>query len=130
LNCVKHGNGPSTTSRGGPATPLIVPGGESQSSGLAVGKSASALVGSRSSVPAISVRCAVKLPPNSVGNRWSASTYCCAWIQDGTFIAQSSTLAELGLWSYPAGGKAMNILGPFKDGSVSIYGITVSLRPK
>jgi hypothetical protein len=64
---------------------------------------------------------------NDYSGKWP---YVQTWIQDGTFIAQSSTLAELGLWSYPAGGKAMNILGPFKDGSVSIYGITVSLAPK
>jgi hypothetical protein len=56
--------------------------------------------------------------------------YLQTWIQDSTFIAQSSTLAELGLWSYPAGGKAMNILGPFENGAVSIYGITVSLAQR
>ncbi|HLY00997.1 MAG TPA: hypothetical protein VKR56_00720 [Candidatus Cybelea sp.] len=55
--------------------------------------------------------------------------YIQAWIQDGTFIAQSSTLAEIGLWSYPAGGKAVSILGPFEDGTVSVYGITISLAP-
>jgi hypothetical protein len=64
---------------------------------------------------------------NDYSGKWP---YVQTWIQDGTFIAQSSTLAELGLWSYPAGGKAMNVLGPFKDGSVSIFGMTVSLAPK
>jgi hypothetical protein len=63
---------------------------------------------------------------NDYSGEWP---YVQTWIQDGTFIAQSSTLAELGLWSYPAGGKARSILGPFGSGSISIYGITVSVAP-
>ena len=36
---------------------------------------------------------------------------------------------ELGLWRYPAGGKASKILLPFKSGFVNIYGVTVSVAP-
>ncbi|HEY2476267.1 MAG TPA: hypothetical protein VGI19_15880 [Candidatus Cybelea sp.] len=59
--------------------------------------------------------------------RWP---YIQTWLQDGTFIAQSSSLADVGLWRYPAGGKAAGILGPFRSGNTNIYGVTVSLPPE
>jgi hypothetical protein len=50
-------------------------------------------------------------------------------LQGGTFIAQSSSLAQLGLWHYPAGGNAKRVTAPFKSGNVNIYGVTVSVAP-
>lgn len=55
--------------------------------------------------------------------------YIQTWLQGSTFIAQSSSLAELGLWRYPEGGKAQKVLGPFGSGNASVYGVTVSLAP-
>ena len=55
--------------------------------------------------------------------------YIQTWLQGASFIAQSSSLAELGLWRYPKGGNVNKVIGPFKSGSVNIYGVTVSLAP-
>ena len=63
---------------------------------------------------------------NTYSGRW---LYVQTWLQRGTFIAQRTTLAALGLWRYPAGGKASKILLPFKSGFVNIYGVTVSVAP-
>jgi hypothetical protein len=67
-------------------------------------------------------------------NGWQANylghwPYVQTWLQSGRFIAQSSGLAELGLWRYPAGGNAGRVLGPFESGTVNIYGITISVAP-
>jgi hypothetical protein len=64
---------------------------------------------------------------NSYSGHWP---YVQTWLQGTSFIAQSSSLAELGLWRYPKGGKAAKTIGPFKSGSVNIYGVTVSVAPK
>jgi hypothetical protein len=64
---------------------------------------------------------------NGYSGRWP---YTQTWLHGGTFIAQSSSQAELGLWPYPAGGNARKTLGPFKGGDVSIYGITISVAPR
>jgi hypothetical protein len=63
---------------------------------------------------------------NNYSGHWP---YVQTWLQGHAFIAQSSSLAVLGLWRYPAGGKALKTLGPFKSGNVSIYGVAVSLPP-
>lgn len=47
-------------------------------------------------------------------------------LANGTFIAQSSAVAELGQWRYPGGGHARRTLGPFETGNVNIYGVTLS----
>jgi len=63
---------------------------------------------------------------NNYSGHWP---YVQTFLQHGKFIAQASNLAELGLWRYPAGGKASKILLPFKSGFVNIYGVTVSVAP-
>ncbi|HZY96805.1 MAG TPA: hypothetical protein VFE35_06860 [Candidatus Cybelea sp.] len=63
---------------------------------------------------------------NDYSGHWP---YIQTWLQGSSFIAQSSTLAELGLWRYPQGGKASKVIGPFKSGTVNIHGVTVSLAP-
>jgi hypothetical protein len=64
---------------------------------------------------------------NNYSGHWP---YVQTWVQGASFIAQSSTQAELGLWSYPKGGNANKVIGPFRNGSVNIYGVTVSLAQK
>lgn len=64
---------------------------------------------------------------NDYSGHWP---YVQTWLQGATFIAQSSSLAQLGLWRYPAGGNARKTLAPFKSGNVSIYGVTVSAVPR
>lgn len=59
--------------------------------------------------------------------RWP---YVQTWLQGKSFIAQSTDLAELGLWSYPLGGNTRKVIGPFKSGTATIYGVTVSVAPK
>jgi DNA-binding beta-propeller fold protein YncE len=56
--------------------------------------------------------------------------YVQTWIQGNTFIAQSSALAKVGLWSYPQGGRPSKITGPFRSGTVNIYGVTVSIAAR
>jgi hypothetical protein len=63
---------------------------------------------------------------SAYNGRWP---YTQTWLQGGSFIAQSSNLAELGLWRYPKGGNANKVIGPFKSGDVNIYGVTISLAP-
>jgi len=63
---------------------------------------------------------------NSYSGHWP---YIQTWLQSGTFIAQSSSLAQLGLWHYPRGGSARRVLSPFNYGTVNIYGVTVSIAP-
>jgi hypothetical protein len=63
---------------------------------------------------------------NSYSGHWP---YIQTWLQQGSFIAQSSNLAEIGLWRYPNGGNARKVIGPFKSGSANVYGVTVSLAP-
>ncbi|HEY6327498.1 MAG TPA: hypothetical protein VIW73_13420 [Candidatus Cybelea sp.] len=63
---------------------------------------------------------------NHYSRRWP---YIQTWLQGGTFIAQSSSLAMVGLWRYPGGGHARKMLRPFKSGNVNIYGVTVSVAP-
>jgi hypothetical protein len=60
---------------------------------------------------------------NSYSGHWP---YIQTWLAKGTFIAQSSDLAELGLWRYPGGGRSDGTLGPFLTGNVDIYGVTLS----
>jgi hypothetical protein len=48
------------------------------------------------------------------------------WLDNGIFIAQYGSGAELGLWHYPKGGAATKILGPFITGNVNIYGVVLS----
>ncbi len=60
---------------------------------------------------------------NSYSGHWP---YIQTWLANGTFIAQSSALAELGLWSYPRGGHSDGTLGPFVSGNVNLYGVTLS----
>jgi hypothetical protein len=50
-------------------------------------------------------------------------------LQDGTFVAQSSGAATLGVWRYPAGGRAEGTLGPFAGGNVNVYGVALSVAP-
>jgi hypothetical protein len=64
---------------------------------------------------------------NNYSGHWP---YVQTWLQGAEFIAQSSSLAKLGVWLYPKGGNANEVIGPFKSGSVSIYGVTVSLARK
>jgi hypothetical protein len=61
---------------------------------------------------------------NPYSGQWP---YVQTWLQGGRFIAQASTLAEIGSWRYPAGGNPKNVSGAFKSGTVDIYGIAVSL---
>jgi hypothetical protein len=61
---------------------------------------------------------------NSCSGHWP---YIQTWLDSGTFIGQSSDLAALGLWDYPAGGNARKALGLFKSGNADIYGVTVSV---
>lgn len=63
---------------------------------------------------------------NSDSGHWP---YIQTWLKGSSFIAQSSSLAELGLWRYPQGGNANRVIGPFKNGDVNIYGVTVSVAP-
>ena len=60
---------------------------------------------------------------NSYSGHWP---YIQTLVSNGTFIAQSSALAELGMWRYPAGGHSNGTLGPFESGDVNIYGVTLS----
>ena len=80
---------------------------------MSVGKSSFRVVGTTQ----------VKGSYNHYSGHWP---YIQTWLDDGTFIAQSSGLAELGLWRYPHGGDAGTTIGPFKTGDVSIYGVAVS----
>ena len=52
------------------------------------------------------------------------------WLNDGTFIAQWGSGAELGVWHYPKGGAATKVLGPFLTGNVNIYGVVISRAPR
>ena len=63
---------------------------------------------------------------NDYSGHWP---YVQTWLQRTSFIAQSSSLAELGVWRYPKGGHANKVIGPFENGTVNIYGVTVSLAP-
>lgn len=60
---------------------------------------------------------------NSYSGHWP---YVQTLLQDGTFVAQSSEAATLGVWRYPAGGRAGAVLGPFAGGSVNVYGVALS----
>jgi hypothetical protein len=64
---------------------------------------------------------------NSYSCHWP---YIQTWLEGNTFLAQSSARADLGLWPYPQGGNAREIIGPFKSGAINIYGIAVSLGPR
>jgi hypothetical protein len=64
---------------------------------------------------------------NNYSGHWP---YIQTWLQRGTFIAQSSDRAELGLWRYPEGGNASKVIGPFESGSVNVYGVTVSVADR
>ena len=48
------------------------------------------------------------------------------WLDNGTFIAQYGSAAELGMWRYPEGGAPSKVLGPFLTGNVNIYGVVLS----
>jgi hypothetical protein len=63
---------------------------------------------------------------NDYSGQWP---YIQTWLEGGTFIAQASSLAKLGLWSYPTGGRATKILRAFTGGNVNVYGVTVSVAP-
>lgn len=59
--------------------------------------------------------------------KWQSSNYghwpyVQTWVQSSTFIGQTSTGAEVGLWPYPQGGRVGKIIGPFRSGVVNIYG--------
>jgi hypothetical protein len=56
--------------------------------------------------------------------------YVQTWLQNGTFIAQWGSRAELGIWSYPSGGSPDKVIGPFRAGSVTIHGVTLSVAPR
>lgn len=60
---------------------------------------------------------------NGYAGHWP---YIQTWLANGTFIAQSSALATLGIWRYPGGGHVQEVLTPFRSGDVSIYGVTLS----
>jgi hypothetical protein len=64
---------------------------------------------------------------NNYSGHWP---YVQTWLQGTTFVAQSSSLAQLGLWPYPAGGNARKVLGPFKSGNVNVYGVAISVAPR
>src|SRR5271156_6135280 len=106
-NCEKHGNGaPPVSSRGALSCHVVVPAGASQVHGRADGESASAVVAVKFVVAAMRSRCAVKLPPNSVGNIRSASKYCFA-------IAQYGATIERCTYAYgyvPAGFPVLSVL--------------------
>jgi hypothetical protein len=48
-------------------------------------------------------------------------------LQRGTFVGQSTALAEVGLWRYPRGRTPRTVIGPFEGGNVNIYGFAMSL---
>jgi hypothetical protein len=64
---------------------------------------------------------------NAYSGHWP---YVQTWLQGKTFIGQSSTLLEVGLWPYPAGGTPRKIIGPFKSGNTNIYGIAISVAKR
>ena len=55
--------------------------------------------------------------------------YVQTWIQDGAFLGQTTTHAEVGVWSYPAGGIPAQVISGFTSGSATISGITISVAP-
>lgn len=61
---------------------------------------------------------------NGYSGNWP---YIETWLQNGTFLAQSSSAADVGLWPYPAGGNPSKVIGGFKSGSATVYGVTISL---
>jgi hypothetical protein len=63
---------------------------------------------------------------NQYAGRWP---YVQTWLQDGTFVAQASNLARLGLWRYPSGGDPEKVMRAFEKGSVSINGVAISVAP-
>ncbi|HEY2554217.1 MAG TPA: hypothetical protein VGI15_03125 [Candidatus Cybelea sp.] len=64
---------------------------------------------------------------NNYSGHWP---YIQTMLQDGTFVAQSSEAAMLGVWCYPAGDRAGTLLGPFAGGNVNIYGVALSPAPR
>lgn len=63
---------------------------------------------------------------NNYSGHWP---YIQTWLHGTSFVAQSSSLAKLGLWRYPKGGDASKVIGPFENGPANVYGVTVSLAP-
>ncbi len=63
---------------------------------------------------------------NGYSGHWP---YVQTWLQAGTFIAQASSFAKVGLWRYPMGEKAYRVLHAFERGTENIYGVTVSVAP-
>lgn len=49
------------------------------------------------------------------------------WVRHDTFIGQSSTYADVGLWPYPAGRNPKRVISGFRSGTVTVYGIVLSL---
>jgi hypothetical protein len=64
---------------------------------------------------------------NSYSGGWP---YVQTWLQGGTFIAQSTTTARLGLWNYARGGDPTKRTSPFESGATTISGVTVSVAPR
>jgi hypothetical protein len=61
---------------------------------------------------------------NAYSGHWP---YVQTWLQRDTFLAQSNTTADVGLWPYPAGGSPRKSIGGFKSGGANVYGIAISV---